>query len=65
MVKRWASVRDAGLPYLVAEIGHELVAYAYASTYRPRAAYRYTIEDSVYVRCDARGKESVGSFSAN
>jgi len=38
------------LPYLVAELDGELVGYAYATPYRPRPAYRYTVEDSVYVK---------------
>ena len=47
--RRQASLQ-LGLPYLVAEQqGGEIVGYCYASTYRPRPAYRYTIEDSVYI----------------
>lgn len=46
---RRAAVLEAGLPYLVAQLQGEVVGYAYASAYRPRRAYRYTIEDSVYV----------------
>ncbi len=40
---------DAGLPYLIASLQGTVVGYAYASLYRPRSAYRFTIEDSVYV----------------
>jgi phosphinothricin acetyltransferase len=47
--KRRADVQQRGLPYLVAELEGEMVGYAYATPYRPRPAYRYTIEDSVYV----------------
>jgi len=46
---RRAAVLDSGLPYLAAELRGEVVGYAYASTYRSRPGYRYTIEDSVYV----------------
>jgi L-amino acid N-acyltransferase YncA len=46
---RRSAVLDCGLPYLAAELQGEVVGYAYASLYRPRPAYRYTIEDSVYV----------------
>jgi L-amino acid N-acyltransferase YncA len=46
---RCASVLDLGLPYLVAEIDGGVVGYSYATAYRARAAYRYTIEDSIYV----------------
>lgn len=49
MAMRWVDVHRLGLPYLVAELAGELVGYAYASAYRPRPAYRHTIEDSVYV----------------
>jgi len=46
----------AGLPYLVATLGEQIAGYAYASPYRSRPAYRYTVEDSVYVRDDLHSK---------
>ena len=46
---RWRKILDAGLPYLVATLDDRVVGYAYASPYRARPAYRYTVEDSVYV----------------
>jgi len=49
MAKRRASVLALGLPYLACEAGGVLVGYAYANAYRPRAAYRFTVEDSIYV----------------
>jgi L-amino acid N-acyltransferase YncA len=49
MAERRASVLKAGLPYLAAEIDGAVVAYAYATAYRPRPAYRFTVEDSIYV----------------
>ncbi|WP_114209676.1 GNAT family N-acetyltransferase [Acidisarcina polymorpha] len=49
MLRRRAAVLDLGLPYIVAEIGGEIAGYAYASQFRPRAAYRFTVENSVYV----------------
>jgi L-amino acid N-acyltransferase YncA len=49
LARRRAEVLDAGLPYLVAELGGRVVGYAYASPYRERTAYRFTVEDSVYV----------------
>lgn len=55
MTGRWESVRKAGLPYLVAEMDGRIVGYTYASTYRPRPAYRFTVEDSVYVASDLAG----------
>jgi L-amino acid N-acyltransferase YncA len=53
---RRAAVLQRGLPYLVAELDGLVVGYAYASPYRSRSAYRYTLEDSVYIRAGfARG----------
>jgi L-amino acid N-acyltransferase YncA len=46
---RVAAVTALGLPYVVAEAAGEVVGFAYAAPFRPRAAYRYTAEDSVYV----------------
>jgi phosphinothricin acetyltransferase len=53
---RLASVRSHGLPYMVAEIEGEVAGYCYATPYRPRAAYRNTIEDSIYVNDAFRGR---------
>lgn len=54
---RRAGVLDKGFPYIVAESEGAVLGYAYISVYRPRSAYRYTVENSVYVRHDivARG----------
>ena len=60
MARRFAAIRELGLPYLVAELGGEIAGYAYAAVYRARAAYRYTVEDSVYVAKDYAGR-GVGS----
>lgn len=49
MVRRHASIITAGLPYLVASVHERVVGYAYATSYRPRPAYRHTVENSVYV----------------
>lgn len=56
MRRRFRSYRDAGFPYLAAELAGELVGYAYAGQYRPRPGYRYSAEDSVYVRDGLAGK---------
>ena len=56
MEARRRAVADKGLPYLVAEIDGRVAGYAYAGPFRPRAAYRYTVEDSVYVAPGAIGK---------
>ena len=55
MLRRWREVTVRGLPYLVAVVRGEVIGYAYVSPFRPRPAYRYTVEDSVYVRDEARG----------
>ncbi len=49
-----------GLPFLAAERGGEVVAYAYAARFRDRAAYAHTCEDSIYVAHAARGS-GIGS----
>jgi phosphinothricin acetyltransferase len=56
MDARRRAVQDRGLPYLVAEEDGVVLGFAYAGPFRPRAAYRYTLEDSVYVAPDAKGK---------
>lgn len=47
--RRREAVLAIGMPYIVAELSGEIVGYAYCSTYRPRPAYRHTVENSVYV----------------
>ena len=49
MIGRRAAILASGLPYLVAGSGDRVVGYAYAGLFRPRIAYRYSLEDSVYV----------------
>jgi L-amino acid N-acyltransferase YncA len=49
LARRRADVLARALPYLVAEIDDEIVGYSYASPYRARSAYRFAIENSVYV----------------
>ncbi|WP_353191554.1 N-acetyltransferase family protein [Pandoraea pnomenusa] len=56
MRARCAKVLDTGLPYLVAEHDGKVLGYAYATHYRPRSAYRFTLEDSVYIAADATGQ---------
>ena len=53
MQRRWQAIRDAGFPYLVAEQGGVVSGYAYVSQYRPRPAYGYSVENSIYVAPDA------------
>ena len=56
--RRWRAIVDTGLPYLVAVdgTGDVVLGYAYASPYRPRSAYRFTVEDSVYVAPALEGR---------
>ena len=55
MANRHAAVLTAGLPYLVAERSGVIAGYAYATSYRSRPAYRYAIENSVYISPNLRG----------
>lgn len=57
MTARFHGVVDKGLPYVVAEGDGEILGYAYAGLYRPRVAYRFAVENSVYVKAglQARG----------
>ncbi len=56
MAQRIAAVQVRGLPYLVAEDDGRIVGFAYAAPFRPRAAYRYTAEDSIYIHPDFLGR---------
>jgi phosphinothricin acetyltransferase len=49
MARRMRALADGGYPYLVAEIDGAVAGYAYAGLYRARPAYRFTVENSVYV----------------
>ncbi len=49
MTRRFETVHALGLPFLVAAADGAIVGYAYAAMYRARPAYRYTVENSVYV----------------
>ncbi|AJY40491.1 N-acetyltransferase [Burkholderia humptydooensis] len=53
---RREAVLRHGLPYLVAELDGVVAGYAYATPYRPRSAYRYALEDSIYVSDACRGR---------
>jgi L-amino acid N-acyltransferase YncA len=56
MLRRLHAITDAGYPYFVAELDGRVAGYAYVNAYRTRPAYRFTVEDSVYVAPDAQGK---------
>lgn len=53
MARRQRALLDGGYPYLVAEAGGAVAGYAYAGPYRTRPAYRYTVENSIYIAPDA------------
>jgi len=54
--RRWRAVAELGLPYLVACDRSGPIGYAYAAPYRPRSAYRFTVEDSIYLDRAAIGR---------
>jgi phosphinothricin acetyltransferase len=56
MQRRFDAITGAGYPYLVAVDGGTLLGYAYANVYRTRPAYRFTVEDSIYVAPEATGR---------
>src|SRR5437763_181946 len=56
MAARLEAVTSAGLPYLVAADGGGVIGFAYAGRYRARPAYRFTVEDSIYLSPDATGR---------
>lgn len=56
MATRFERLAAEGFPYLVAESGTRIFGYAYAGPFRPRPAYRFVVEDSVYVTPDAKGR---------
>jgi L-amino acid N-acyltransferase YncA len=55
MLLRFEAVKAGGFPYIVAEINSEVVGYAYAGLYAKREGYRFTVEDSIYVRDKGKG----------
>lgn len=54
--ERISSASAAGLPFLVAEVDGVVEGFAYAAPFRPHAAYRYTVEDSIYIAPEAAGR---------
>lgn len=56
MGRRRAEVLGRKLPWLVAERGGEVLGYAYANYFRPRLAYRFCVEDSIYLAPAAQGQ---------
>jgi len=56
MARRRAEVLERGLPFLVAEQQGRILGYAYGNYFRPRLAYRFCIEDSIYLAPEAQGQ---------
>jgi phosphinothricin acetyltransferase len=56
MAARRADVLARGLPWLVAEEGGRVLGFAYCQWFKPRPAYRFSAEDSIYVHPDAQGR---------
>jgi len=57
MARRFHAIRKAGYPHIVArDRAGEALGYAYAGSYRARPAYRWTVENSVYVAPSAKGR---------
>jgi L-amino acid N-acyltransferase YncA len=65
MARRVAKVLRAGHPWLVArDAGGDMLGYAYAGAFHPREAYRFTCEDSIYLRQDMLGQGVGGALLA-
>ena len=60
MARRLHTLLDHNYPYLVAELAGAVAGYAYANAYRPRPAYRWSVEDSIYVAPQMQGQR-IGS----
>ncbi|MDP2018934.1 GNAT family N-acetyltransferase, partial [Hydrogenophaga sp.] len=56
MTTRRADVLAKGLPWLVVEDGGEVLGFAYGNWFKPRPAYRFSVEDSIYMAPEAAGK---------
>jgi L-amino acid N-acyltransferase YncA len=54
--RRYWSIAEAGLPFLVVELGGRVAGYAYCAPWKPREAYRHTAEDSIYLAPWAAGR---------
>jgi L-amino acid N-acyltransferase YncA len=56
MTRRFRALADGRFPYLAAELDGTVIGYAYAGPYRPRPAYRFSVENSVYFDPKAQGR---------
>jgi L-amino acid N-acyltransferase YncA len=62
MMRRFEALVAGGFPYLVAERAGALTGYAYAGPYRARPAYRFTVEDSIYVAAEQQRRGIGGAL---
>ena len=58
---RYAAIKNAGHPYRVAVVDGTTKGYAYAAPYRPRPAYQYTVENSIYIAPDSL-RQGIGNL---
>jgi L-amino acid N-acyltransferase YncA len=56
MAKRFETLCAGDFPYIVAESAGRILGYAYAGPFRPRPAYRFVVENSIYIAPDAKGR---------
>ena len=56
MTARWQKLQSRKMPFLVAVVGKRVSGYAYGGPYRERSAYRYTVEDSIYISPEMMGR---------
>jgi L-amino acid N-acyltransferase YncA len=56
MLRRFDALREGSYPFLTAHFAGAVIGYAYAGPYRSRPAYRYTVEDSVYLAPEMQGR---------
>jgi L-amino acid N-acyltransferase YncA len=56
MADRFRDIQTHALPYFVATLEDNIIGYAYASPYKTRSAYRFTVEDSVYIHANYVGQ---------
>jgi len=56
MTRRFDALIAGNFPYLVAALAGDVVGYAYAGPYRPRPAYRFTVENSIYLQPAVHGR---------
>jgi len=60
IARRYQDVTSSGLPWIVAQYGDRIAGYGYCALYRTRSAYRYSLEDSIYVHHEMHGR-GIGS----